>query len=916
MNLKKKIDGNKILFKENEIKNISNIENNNSSINNSKKKKSKTRNKNLEEISKNNLYNIHNKNLSKINQRNKPNIKTVDTGTLNSASTLKETLLTLEDKNSFDFNQSLWNIFFLKKMINEKGQIVDIYEGDIFNKRLRMNIMKQKIKLIYNLLITHRKHLEEKILLKEGKTYFFENLDYFRNKFIEIEKYIFNYIFLIKFLINLGDPVSLINANQTLNHISKELLDLHPKKGLLVYSINFILKKCMNQLKARKFYRKIDIPYEVVKKYLLIISIFLKFSELLQMPKLYKKFLDHYAHIFDVALYLVTQQHHPEKILLKSNLLFNIGCYFVKKNLLKFGNEIYRRVINIQENLEVQNFIYVASYYNCSILFYVMGDMNNSELYLGNILNKIGQKHIDMHKYSKDLKKSLLNLSNLECKLLIFNAEYNMEKENYLKAIESLKQVIKILSKDGRRDKKTIGEKEDKNNKKRFNLFKKEKTDTQKKYMKGDKEIVPYEFLLENEYYNSLYEKKMFNEQIKKIVNGLFDAILFLQKDKEEILKEKNKISNNEESDESVNKIKRNISDNALKKYKENSNFNDGNIDNKKERNKTYEKENDFKTLNRKKKLRRSETIITKENHMKNFLQKKQNKQIEKNENDDKKIEEGKNHIFINEKKSKKILNYFRDDLIQKIKLINNEEDISDFKYFFILLANLSLKQLEILNSTQNYNAPKELYYNLPIFFSSQFKNSLNPGQKNIFDKLKFLSLIRCKVLDNPSKKISIENINFKIFYLNRININMKLKNFTDIKNKIKEIMSRKSSVNSRYYKYKYFLSLNNEGNNYIEEKKVEFRYNKEFNLEKFRKELLNEIHISYMIYSQDEIDDMELVVKSDLFVNIMNGLDLKDIKEFKNNKPIFMEILNNEIKRIKNADIDSDFSNSTYKCQ
>ena len=144
----------------------------------------------------------------------------------------------------------------------------------------------------------------------------------------------------------------------------------------------------------------------------------------------------------------------------------------------------------------------------------------------------------------------------------------------------------------------------------------------------------------------------------------------------------------------------------------------------------------------------------------------------------------------------------------------------------------------------------------------------------------------------------------------------MKLKNFTDIKNKIKEIMSRKSSVNSRYYKYKYFLSLNNEGNNYIEEKKVEFRYNKEFNLEKFRKELLNEIHISYMIYSQDEIDDMELVVKSDLFVNIMNGLDLKDIKEFKNNKPIFMEILNNEIKRIKNSDIDSDFSNSTYKCQ
>ena len=56
----------------------------------------------------------------------------------------------------------------------------------------------------------------------------------------------------------------------------------------------------------------------------------------------------------------------------------------------------------------------------------------------------------------------------------------------------------------------------------------------------------------------------------------------------------------------------------------------------------------------------------------------------------------------------------------------------------------------------------------------------------------------------------------------------------------------------------------------------------------------------------------MELVVKSDFFVNIMNELDLKDIKEFKKNKPIFMEILN----RIKISDIGSDFSNSTYKYQ
>ena len=105
---------------------------------------------------------------------------------------------------------------------------------------------------------------------------------------------------------------------------------------------------------------------------------------------------------------------------------------------------------------------------------------------------------------------------------------------------------------------------------------------------------------------------------------------------------------------------------------------------------------------------------------------------------------------FVHEKTVKKVLSYIKDDIVKKIKIINNEGDISDFKYFFILLTNLSFRQIEILNNTQNSNMPSELYKNLPIFFSRQFKNTLNPAQRNLFEKLRILSLIRCKVLADP----------------------------------------------------------------------------------------------------------------------------------------------------------------------
>ena len=84
---------------------------------------------------------------------------------------------------------------------------------------------------------------------------------------------------------------------------------------------------------------------------------------------------------------------------------------------------------------------------------------------------------------------------------------------------------------------------------------------------------------------------------------------------------------------------------------------------------------------------------------------------------------------------------------------------------------------------------PPILFKNLPIFFSRQFKNTLNPAQRNIFEKLRVLSLIRCKVLSDPNKKISVDNVNFNIFHANIKFNELKLKKYSDIRNKIREVL-------------------------------------------------------------------------------------------------------------------------------
>ena len=92
-----------------------------------------------------------------------------------------------------------------------------------------------------------------------------------------------------------------------------------------------------------------------------------------------------------------------------------------------------------------------------------------------------------------------------------------------------------------------------------------------------------------------------------------------------------------------------------------------------------------------------------------------------------------------------------------------------------------------------------------------------------------------------------------------------------------------------------------------ISNKNVEFKYKNEIDFKKFKEEIINEINLSKYLYSQEEIDSMILVVKSKYFFILLNELDLKDINEIKEDKTLLIEILNKEIKKLKQDKLKSE---------
>jgi hypothetical protein len=110
-------------------------------------------------------------------------------------------------------------------------------------------------------------------------------------------------------------------------------------------------------------------------------------------------------------------------------------------------------------------------------------------------------------------------------------------------------------------------------------------------------------------------------------------------------------------------------------------------------------------------------------------------------------------------KKSTKLVNINKDKK-EDIIFDNEKMKISkEIEKFFIFLNSLSVYQIKILNETQ---PPLNTRNELPIFFSSQFKDTLSPKQRNNLDKLNIMSVSRYSLLLNPNNSILPSNLKFK----------------------------------------------------------------------------------------------------------------------------------------------------------
>jgi tetratricopeptide (TPR) repeat protein len=93
-----------------------------------------------------------------------------------------------------------------------------------------------------------------------------------------------------------------------------------------------------------------------------------------------------------------------------------------------------------------------------------------------------------------------------------------------------------------------------------------------------------------------------------------------------------------------------------------------------------------------------------------------------------------------------------------KMKKVFNDLDIEELEKFFLFMTKLSTSQVNVLNNTQPNTEKK---FNMPIYFSSDFKNSLNHHQRLEVCNLKVMSLRRNQILKNPMGRIEVENLNY-----------------------------------------------------------------------------------------------------------------------------------------------------------
>jgi hypothetical protein len=168
----------------------------------------------------------------------------------------------------------------------------------------------------------------------------------------------------------------------------------------------------------------------------------------------------------------------------------------------------------------------------------------------------------------------------------------------------------------------------------------------------------------------------------------------------------------------------------------------------------------------------------------------------------------GPHHISTREEKDfDELMNYIRATTEDKNELrrdhknktkLKSDNDVEELEKFFLFMMKLSSLQVHVLNNTQP-DIEKNL--NMPIFFSSDFKNSLNHHQRLELCNLKLMSLMRNRILKNPRGKVDIENLNYDIIHPKNSQNNLSsIKNFFVVNKIIKNWEITKKHVQQDNY--------------------------------------------------------------------------------------------------------------------
>ena len=208
----------------------------------------------------------------------------------------------------------------------------------------------------------------------------------------------------------------------------------------------------------------------------------------------------------------------------------------------------------------------------------------------------------------------------------------------------------------------------------------------------------------------------------------------------------------------------------------------------------------------------------------------------------------------------------------------------SDFEKFFILFTKLNQFQIDILNATQPKFSNYKQYGNLPIFFSENFKLSLDYEQLIFLNKIKNLNLRRKTILKLVEKPICIENLNLDL--IANINQNNNGKNNELIQNNINNNNDKDNDNDKELNNNNNNISNYNNIINYnIYNENIEFIYENEIPFE----------NIWYSIQKQlkkMENDDIKDDYIKEIYVmKLLNRMTLEDVKNLYENPEWIIEI-------------------------